>query len=79
MIFQVWVYYSENNQDQSANIIRELKMYDGQMKTVRADLPDKVKEFSIELRVDAGNRSESDWAGWVDPILISRKLVAAAP
>jgi hypothetical protein len=79
VIFQVWVYYSENNQDQSANIIRELKMYDGQMKTVRADLPDKVKEFSIELRVDAGNRSESDWAGWVDPILISRKLVAAAP
>lgn len=79
VIFQVWVYYSENNQDQSANIIRELKMYDGQMKTIRADLPDKVKEFSIELRVDAGNRSEFDWAGWIDPVLISRKLVAAAP
>lgn len=75
--FQVWVYYDGLNK--SVNIIDLHKNYDGNLTNLAANLPDYVQnEFSVELRVNAGSTSNSDWAAWINPIVISRRLVVSA-
>lgn len=73
--FQVWVHYKVGNTERWELIKALKKQYTGSLEMIRTELPKHVpNNFYIELRVDAGNMSNIDWAAWVEPAVVSRKL-----
>lgn len=73
--FQVWVHYRSNTGEKWENIINRPKRYDNRLTDISAEFPKyTTDDFSIELRVDAGETSVSDWAAWIAPKVIVRKL-----
>lgn len=73
--FQVWVHYKVSNTETWEPIVNIRKLFNQNLINVYAELPKRVSnEFSIELRVDAGNESNSDWAAWINPKVVSRRL-----
>jgi hypothetical protein len=74
--FQVWVHYMANGAGKNQKIYDQHKDYDEKLMNISADLPTDVSgDFTIELRVDAGNASNVDWAAWIDPRVISKGVV----
>jgi hypothetical protein len=79
VVFQVWVHYHLNQVETLELIKRQFKGYTGRIANFFVDFPQHISnDFFIELRVDAGNESNSDWAAWINPIVISRRLRVSA-
>jgi hypothetical protein len=75
VVFQVWVHYRINQAETWEPIARINKFYNQNLANLQVDLPNHIpNDFYIELRVDAGNQSNSDWAAWINPEVISKKL-----
>jgi hypothetical protein len=73
--FQVWVHYLLNGKEKWVKIFAQHKDYDEKLMDILADLPTETPDrFYIELRVDAGNASNVDWAAWINPSVISKSL-----
>jgi hypothetical protein len=75
VVFQVWVHYKVNNAERWDQIKVLNKRYSGALEVMEVLIPHYVPDdFYIELRVDAGNNSGRDWAAWVRPMVLTRKL-----
>lgn len=74
--FQVWVRYMDGSAENHVKIIDRVKpTYSGALVTLNAAFPEYIpNKFSIELQVNARNASNVDWAAWVNPAIISRRL-----
>jgi hypothetical protein len=80
--FKVLLHFIQNGLHVTLLIINQHKDYSGSMMKIEEHIPDEIpEEFKVELRVDAGPSSNSDWAIWVNPILIQKRLeiASAAP
>jgi hypothetical protein len=73
--FQVWAHYMLNGAEKWVKIFGSHKDYDKKLMDILTDLPTETPDrFYIELRVDAGNESNADWAAWINPSVFSKSL-----
>ena len=67
--------YENKAGDVRETLFTEHKVYDARPKQLRINLPvDVGTEFSIKLQVAAGPYPNSDWATWIGPMIIGRRL-----
>ncbi|MBL4676490.1 MAG: hypothetical protein JKY70_09850 [Mucilaginibacter sp.] len=79
--FQVWVAYSLNGQAMKKMIFSRHKNQDRSLYTIPpVALPDEVPpDFTLELRVNAGKQSLTDWAAWIRPQLKNPLMIPVVP
>jgi hypothetical protein len=78
--FQVWLHYKLNDKDTTRMLMSQHKNVDFKLPDVSVDFPrDVPDDFLIELKVNAGLHSENDWACWIAPTIVSKKLTIPRP
>jgi hypothetical protein len=75
--FQVWIHYMVDNVPYKQSILSERKIVDHTLMNVSVEFPSDIPDsFSVELKVNAGQRSENDWFAWIKPVIVTKKLVS---
>jgi len=80
VIFKVFVQDPRMGTNSRTLLKSIAKNYDGALAQLSADIPETLPDyFYLELEVATGATADSDWAAWVEPMVISRKLVLRPP
>ena len=75
--FEVWIHYLVDNVPYMQSIFSQRKNVDHTLMNVSVEFPSNIPDsFSVELKVNAGEASENDWFAWINPVIVTRKLIA---
>jgi hypothetical protein len=73
--FEVWLHYTVKGSDKPQLLLSRHKDVDSMLLTLSKEFPvDVPDDFSIELKVNAGQYSENDWSCWISPVIVSKQL-----